>query len=280
MVGVVNFLHKVGHRQLQLMHPEPPGFRLRRQPVTRAEIEQDVGGLPDYELAGFEKRWGEWRGAAARLHHFHHRSRTALARDIGIMAAGGLEREPDKFTAALDLGPVIEFVGHGHPRSVIASDQQIDARLWFWRRSTRAGTLVKCASDRDIGRHSSGIPRLILYRGPPRPRCLSTPKNMEPDAMNDYMAALRERWGDPLPDGAHRAADRHAVCHRAGPGAGRHSSFQALRTVLFANHSHRPASFLMSGKPDRRGRDGGSRCVMATAGARKVEGLKAPLAPR
>jgi len=55
-MGVVNFRHEIGNGELQLVHPQLSGFRLRRQPVARAEIEQDVGGLPDHELAGFEER--------------------------------------------------------------------------------------------------------------------------------------------------------------------------------------------------------------------------------
>ncbi len=47
-MGVVDLQHEVRDRQLQLVHPELSGLRLRRQAVTRAEIEQDVGGLPDH----------------------------------------------------------------------------------------------------------------------------------------------------------------------------------------------------------------------------------------
>ena len=49
------------------MHPQPPGFRLRRQTMARSEIEQDIGGLADHELAGFEKRRRKWRRAACAL---------------------------------------------------------------------------------------------------------------------------------------------------------------------------------------------------------------------
>src|SRR6516164_10951907 len=46
MMGVVNFQHEIGDRKLQLMHPQPCCFRFRRKPMPRAEIKQDVGGLP------------------------------------------------------------------------------------------------------------------------------------------------------------------------------------------------------------------------------------------
>src|ERR1700737_1810542 len=81
--------------------------------MPRSEIEQDVGGLPDHELAGFQKRRGEWRRAAARLHHLHHPGHAALAaRHIDIVGAGLFQREADIFTAALNARPVIEFVAH------------------------------------------------------------------------------------------------------------------------------------------------------------------------
>src|SRR5450631_4520302 len=83
--------------------------------MARSEIEQDVGGLPDHELSGSKKRRREWRRALARLHHFHHRRHAAVAaRDIGMIGAGLLQREPDIFAAALDARPVIEFVAHGY----------------------------------------------------------------------------------------------------------------------------------------------------------------------
>src|SRR6202035_3374677 len=84
--------------------------------MSRSEIEQDVRGLSDHELSGFQERRGEGRPAAARLHHSHHRGHAALAaRDIGIIGAGLFQRETDIFTAALNAGPVIEFVAHEDP---------------------------------------------------------------------------------------------------------------------------------------------------------------------
>src|SRR3984893_11605164 len=82
--------------------------------MARSEIEQDVRGLSDHELSGFQERRGGGRPAAARLHHSHHRGHAALAaRDIGIIGAGLFQRETDIFTAALNAGPVIEFIAHG-----------------------------------------------------------------------------------------------------------------------------------------------------------------------
>src|SRR5271156_2480276 len=63
MMGVVHFRHEVRDRQLKLMHPELAGFGFRRKGMARAEIKQDVGGLPDHDLAGFKKRRRERRRA-------------------------------------------------------------------------------------------------------------------------------------------------------------------------------------------------------------------------
>ena len=111
-MGVVNFQNEVGDGQLKLMHPQSSRFRLRREPMTGAEIEQNVGGLPDHELSGFEERRREGRRTALR-HHLHHRRRAAsAARDIGIIGARLFQREADIFAAALNGRPVIEFVFH------------------------------------------------------------------------------------------------------------------------------------------------------------------------
>lgn len=53
MMGVVNFQHEIGDRELQLMHPQPACFRLRRQTMPRSQIKQDVGGLPDHKSPCF-----------------------------------------------------------------------------------------------------------------------------------------------------------------------------------------------------------------------------------
>ncbi len=115
-MGIVNLHDKIRDDELQLMHPQPPRLRLRRQTVPRSEIEQDIGGLPDHEFSGFKKRRRERRPAAATLHHPHHRGHAAIAaRDVGITGAGILQREADIFAAALNARPVVEFVAHGAP---------------------------------------------------------------------------------------------------------------------------------------------------------------------
>jgi hypothetical protein len=96
------------------MHSQPPGFYLRRQAVARSEIEQDIGGVADHELVGFEKRRREWRHPLARFHHLHHRSHPAIgARNIGVAGTCLFQREADIFAAPLNARPVIEFVTHG-----------------------------------------------------------------------------------------------------------------------------------------------------------------------
>src|SRR5262249_50676726 len=84
MVGVVDSTHEIGDGRLQLMYPKFSRLRLRREPVSRAEIEQDVGGLPDHEFSGFQKRRGEGRRRTLP-HHLRHCPRSAApTRDIDI----------------------------------------------------------------------------------------------------------------------------------------------------------------------------------------------------
>src|SRR6202020_1661513 len=87
------------------------------------EIEQDVRGLGDDELAGFEVRRREWRPRAALIvDEFHHRRRAAFAlaaRHIDIIGAGFFQRQTDEFAAPLDLRPVVKLVTHSrHPCSI------------------------------------------------------------------------------------------------------------------------------------------------------------------
>ena len=117
-MGVVDLDHQIGDGELKLVHPEFAGFGLRREGVTGAEIEQDVGGMADDELARFQERRRKGRRALVSLHHPHHRSRaTRAARNVVVSRPRFLQRQPYIFTAALDLGPVVELVFHGR-RSV------------------------------------------------------------------------------------------------------------------------------------------------------------------
>ena len=114
MMRVVDFHHQVGDGELQLMRPQPPGLVLRREAEPRPEIEQDVRGLRDDVLAGFQDRRRERRMLfALALHEGDVRLAAALARDVDIVGAGLLQREADEFAAPLDGRPVIEFVAHG-----------------------------------------------------------------------------------------------------------------------------------------------------------------------
>ena len=63
-MAIVNFDDEIGERELQLMRPQPAGFRARREIVPLAEEQQDIGGLADDELAGLEERRREQVDAA------------------------------------------------------------------------------------------------------------------------------------------------------------------------------------------------------------------------
>src|SRR6185437_15720713 len=124
MMGVVNFQHQIRYRELKLMQRQPFGLRLGRESKARSQIEQDVGGLPDHELAGLEEWRGErWR-AGARFEHPRHRGHAVCAaRDIGIVGAGILQCESDIFAAPLNARPVEEFIAHRCPQDAAAWHQ-------------------------------------------------------------------------------------------------------------------------------------------------------------
>src|SRR5215831_6926225 len=112
---VVNFLHEIGDRELQLMQPEPARLVARRKLQARPETEQNIGDLRDHQLSRLEKWRREWRTLVARaVHHRHHLVHAArLARDIVIGCAGIFQREPDEFAAALNFRPIEQLIAHG-----------------------------------------------------------------------------------------------------------------------------------------------------------------------
>src|SRR5262249_46927199 len=108
---------EVGDGELQLMHPQPSGLVAGREAEPPAEVEEDVGGLADDELAGLEERRRKRRTrAASAFDEFHHRGNAALAgpaRHVDVVGARLLQREADELAAPLDRRPVIELVPHG-----------------------------------------------------------------------------------------------------------------------------------------------------------------------
>jgi hypothetical protein len=99
------------------VQPQPSGLVARRKAEARAEVEEDIGGLRDHELAGLEKRRRKRRPRnASPLDQLHHRGNAALAgpaRHIDIVGARLFQGETDEFTAALDRRPVVKLVAHG-----------------------------------------------------------------------------------------------------------------------------------------------------------------------
>src|SRR6266480_6597107 len=130
------------------MYPELAGLRLRRQPVPRSQIEQDVSGLPDHELSIFEERRREGRRSLARFHHSHHRGHAvATARDIGVAGARLFQREADIFAAALNGWPVIELVTHRW---------HLRCRVDRYNKSSRGSFVTPNAASARPSRHERG----------------------------------------------------------------------------------------------------------------------------
>src|SRR5262245_9060334 len=115
VVGVVDQHDEIGDGELQLMHPQPPCLVARRQPQPRTEIQQNVGGLADHQLAGAqERRRKGWPFDPVSVDELHHRRHAALAaaRHVDIVGAGLLQGQPHELAAALDRRPVVELVAH------------------------------------------------------------------------------------------------------------------------------------------------------------------------
>jgi hypothetical protein len=81
--------------------------------MARGEIEQDGGDLADQQRSRFQERRRERRGLLA-LQQLGHRRHTAFAaaRDVEIVGAGFLQRQPDIFAAALDGRPIVQLIAH------------------------------------------------------------------------------------------------------------------------------------------------------------------------
>src|SRR3954454_12013835 len=113
MMRVVDFDDEVRDGELQLMHPQPLGLVLRREPEPRAEPVEDQRGLRDDRFAGFQDRRREWRMLLApALHEGDVALSAALARDVDIVGARLFEREANELTAPLNGRPVIKLVTH------------------------------------------------------------------------------------------------------------------------------------------------------------------------
>src|SRR5215469_13462438 len=118
MVGIMDLLHEIRERQLELMDPQSSGFVIGCKAVTRTEKQENVRGLSDQEIAGPEEgrceRWTRNGAAIENLHQRRHASASLLwsSGDVHVVRTRRLERKAYKLTAALNGGPVEEFVFH------------------------------------------------------------------------------------------------------------------------------------------------------------------------
>src|SRR5439155_626525 len=72
MVRLAGFIQPIGDRQLQLMRPEPARFAFRYETQPRREELENVGGLRNQELAGFQERRGKrWMFQRRVFEEFH-----------------------------------------------------------------------------------------------------------------------------------------------------------------------------------------------------------------
>src|SRR6266545_4229216 len=105
-----------------------------RPAEPRAEIEEDVGGLRDDELAGLEKRRRKRRARDAppidQLHHGGNAALASPARHVDIVGACLLQGEADEFAATLDRRPVVELVAHEDYSRVAGATRPRSPQCW------------------------------------------------------------------------------------------------------------------------------------------------------
>src|SRR5262245_2051063 len=104
-MGVVDLDHEVGDGKLQLMGPQASGLVAGNKPKPWAEVEQDVRGLGDDELAGLEERRRERGTLRARVvEQLLHRGYAAFAgtaRHVDVVGARLFQRQADELAATL-----------------------------------------------------------------------------------------------------------------------------------------------------------------------------------
>src|SRR3954454_4420275 len=149
MMRVVDFDDEVRDGELQLMHPQPPGLVLRREPEPRAEPVEDQRGLRDDGLAGFQDRRREWRMLLApALHEGDVALSASLARDIDIVGACLFKCEADEFAASLNGRPVIKLVAHDVLSRRLAANiprpSHTPSTRHAWHRATPASRCEPC----------------------------------------------------------------------------------------------------------------------------------------
>ena len=147
MVRIVNLDDQIGDAELELVRPKPCRFVARRQIQARAEIKQDICGLRDDEPAGFEERWRKRRTRAALfvddLHHRRHAGLAFAARDIDIVGAAFLQRQPDELAAPLDRRPVVKLVAHQSTGLPVALERCVRVRTNVFERGQASQRRVR-----------------------------------------------------------------------------------------------------------------------------------------
>src|SRR5262249_1049001 len=115
MMGIVNSIHEIRNRELQLMRPQTRGFIARRKFQPRSEKQQYVRGLRDGNPARLQKRRRIGRARRPPVRHELRHGRQpgfAAPRNIDVISAGFFQRQANKLTAALDRWPVVELITH------------------------------------------------------------------------------------------------------------------------------------------------------------------------
>jgi hypothetical protein len=99
------------------MRPQSPGVVLWSEVMAWAEKQENVRGLTDQKITGFQKWGSEGRTVNRIAIENSHEGRNAGAAffrssgDIDVFGPDFLKGQPDELSAALDGRPVVEFIG-------------------------------------------------------------------------------------------------------------------------------------------------------------------------
>src|SRR2546422_11178815 len=100
------------------MCPEPARFAFRYETQPGREELENIGGLRNQELAGFQKRRSKRWMFQRRLFEELHDPGTAkirIARDVDVIRAGIFQRKANELAAALNGWLIVQFITHGSP---------------------------------------------------------------------------------------------------------------------------------------------------------------------
>src|SRR5919106_1017468 len=103
------------------MRPEAARFAFRHETQPGREELENVGGLGNQELAGFQERRGKWGMFQRRVFEEFHDPGTAevrIAGDIDVIRPGIFQRKANELATPLDRRLIVQFITHESPPEI------------------------------------------------------------------------------------------------------------------------------------------------------------------